>query len=372
MEQGLLKTPLYNLHKEMGAKMVSFAGYYMPVHYELGVKQEHLYCRSHAGIFDVSHMGQIRIKGKDAAQALERILPLDLVNLPQGKQKYGFFIDEKGGILDDFMISRLDDHFFLVVNAATKLKDIAYLRQHLPPYIEIELLEDKALIAVQGPEAIDLLSFLNPDCQKMRFLDIQPLIIANKKCIISRAGYTGEDGFEISLSAKDAVDFVSLLLEYKNAHLVGLGARDSLRLEAGLCLYGHDISEKTTPIEAGLKWVISPARRINGIRAGGFIGAEALFSTSASKATHYVRVGLIGQSKAPVREGTLLFDNKNNQIGKVTSGTFSPTKNNAIAMAYIDPAYTEIGTRIFADVRGKMREMKVEQMPFITLRYYRG
>lgn len=368
MQEELLKTPLYDLHLDMGAKMVPFAGFLMPVQYPLGVKKEHLHCREHIGIFDVSHMGQIRIRGDKAAKELEKLLPIDLEQLEKGRQKYAFFTNEKGGILDDLMISKLDDGFFLVVNAAKKAQDIAHLKKHLNDDIQVEVLENQALIAIQGPKAYALLYVLNPDCEYMRFLDIQTTTLAGFDCVLSRAGYTGEDGFEISLSASVALDFVSLLLTHKEVQLIGLGARDSLRLEAGLCLYGHDIDAQTTPIEAGLQWAISPSRR----HKGGFIGDKVILSQVNSKELSKIRVGLVGQSKAPVREGTLLVDDKDKPIGKVTSGTFSPTREQAIAMAYINPHYAQLGQRVFAKVRNKNRPMTVEKMPFVSPRYYRG
>lgn len=372
MQEKLLKTPLYKLHARLGAKMVAFAGYTMPVSYSMGVKKEHQHCRGKIGIFDVSHMGQFRIHGPDVAQALEKLIPIDLLGLSVGKQRYGVFTNPQGGILDDLMISNLDDHYFLVVNAANKIANLAHLKTNLPESVSVELLDDRALIAIQGPLAIDLLAHLNSDCRNMVFMETRFLNLAGFECLVSRSGYTGEDGFEISLAADQAIAFVEHCLTHQDAEMIGLGARDSLRLEAGLCLYGQDIDSETTPIEAQLTWLIQGVRRSHGVRAGGFMGSDKILHQIDTGVIAQMRVGLIGETKAPAREGCVLFNAQDQAIGRITSGTFSPTNTQAIAMGYVSPQYAEIGTEIFALVRGKKRPMRVSKMPFVTPHYYRG
>lgn len=368
----LLTTPLHAVHVELGAKMVPFAGYDMPVQYPLGVKKEHLHTRQAAGLFDVSHMGQLRLHGVDAAAALERLVPVDVIDLPVGKQRYAIFTNPQGGILDDLMVANLGDHLFLVVNAACKAQDIAHLTAHLPAGVELEVLEDRALLALQGPKAAMILAQWQPAVEQMRFMDIQNLSINGIECIVSRSGYTGEDGFEISVPADKAVVFAQALTEHPDVEWIGLGARDSLRLECGLCLYGHDLDETTTPVEASLLWAIQPVRRIGGERAGGFPGAEIILKQIESKQVARKRIGLVGQTKAPVREGTELFDAEGNKVGIVTSGTVGPTAAQPISMGYVRADLAVIGHELFAEVRGKMLPMTVEKMPFVPQRYYRG
>lgn len=368
----LLTTPLHAVHVELGAKMVPFAGYDMPVQYPLGVKKEHLHTRQAAGLFDVSHMGQLRLHGVDAAAALERLVPVDVIDLPVGKQRYAIFTNPQGGILDDLMVANLGDHLFLVVNAACKAQDIAHLTAHLPAGVELEVLEDRALLALQGPKAAMILAQWQPAVEQMRFMDIQNLSINGIECIVSRSGYTGEDGFEISVPADQAVVFAQALAEHPDVEWIGLGARDSLRLECGLCLYGHDLDETTTPVEASLLWAIQPVRRIGGERAGGFPGAEIILKQIESKQVARKRIGLVGQTKAPVREGTELFDAEGNKVGIVTSGTVGPTAAQPISMGYVRADLAVIGHELFAEVRGKMLPMTVEKMPFVPQRYYRG
>lgn len=368
----LLTTPLHAVHVELGAKMVPFAGYDMPVQYPLGVKKEHLHTRQAAGLFDVSHMGQLRLHGVDAAAALERLVPVDVIDLPVGKQRYAIFTNPQGGILDDLMVANLGDHLFLVVNAACKAQDIAHLTAHLPAGVELEVLEDRALLALQGPKAAMILAQWQPAVEQMRFMDIQNLSINGIECIVSRSGYTGEDGFEISVPADQAVVFAQALAEHPDVEWIGLGARDSLRLECGLCLYGHDLDETTTPVEASLLWAIQPVRRIGGERAGGFPGAEIILKQIESKHVARKRIGLVGQTKAPVREGTELFDAEGNKVGIVTSGTVGPTAEQPISMGYVRADLAVIGHELFAEVRGKMLPMTVEKMPFVPQRYYRG
>lgn len=368
----LLTTPLHAVHVELGAKMVPFAGYDMPVQYPLGVKKEHLHTRQAAGLFDVSHMGQLRLHGVDAAAALERLVPVDVIDLPVGKQRYAIFTNPQGGILDDLMVANLGDHLFLVVNAACKAQDIAHLTAHLPAGVELEVLEDRALLALQGPKAAMILAQWQPAVEQMRFMDIQNLSINGIECIVSRSGYTGEDGFEISVPADQAVVFAQALAEHPDVEWIGLGARDSLRLECGLCLYGHDLDETTTPVEASLLWAIQPVRRIGGERAGGFPGAEIILKQIESKQVARKRIGLVGQTKAPVREGTELFDAEGNKVGIVTSGTVGPTAEQPISMGYVRADLAVIGHELLAEVRGKMLPMTVEKMPFVPQRYYRG
>ncbi|MGR5080749.1 glycine cleavage system aminomethyltransferase GcvT [Photobacterium swingsii] len=372
MSQDLLVTPLHALHIEMGAKMVPFAGYDMPVQYALGVRKEHLHCREHAGLFDVSHMGQVRLHGAGAAKAIEALVPVDIIDLPEGKQRYAFFTNEQGGILDDLMVTNFGDHLFVVVNAACKEQDIAHIQAYLPADVELEIIEDRALLALQGPKAADVLARLNPAVSDMVFMDATKIELLGVECYVSRSGYTGEDGYEISVPNDKAEALARELLAFSEVEWIGLGARDSLRLECGLCLYGHDIDTTTTPVEASLLWGISKARRADGERAGGFPGANLVLEQIKTKDVARKRVGLLGQSKAPVREGSKLFDAADNEIGIVTSGTFGPSKGSPVAMAYVKTDCAVIGTEIFAEVRGKKLPMTVEKMPFVPQRYYRG
>lgn len=370
--QELLITPLHALHVEVGAKMVPFAGYDMPVQYALGVKKEHLHTREAAGLFDVSHMGQLRLHGEGAAAALETLVPVDVVDLAEGKQRYAFFTNEQGGILDDLMVANLGDHLFVVVNAACKDQDINHLQAHLPSGVELEIIGDRALLALQGPKAAEVLARLQPAVADMLFMDIQQVQIDGIDCIVSRSGYTGEDGYEISVPADQAEALARTLTAFEEVEWIGLGARDSLRLECGLCLYGHDLDETTTPVEASLLWAIQPVRRTGGAREGGFPGADIILSQIATKDVSRKRVGLVGQTKAPVREGTELFDANGAKIGLVTSGTAGPTAGIPVSMAYVRADLAAIGTEVFAEVRGKMLPMLVEKMPFVPQRYYRG
>lgn len=372
MSEQLLVTPLHALHIEMGAKMVPFAGYDMPVQYALGVKKEHLHCRQFAGLFDVSHMGQLRLKGANAAAAIEKLVPVDIIDLPVGKQRYAFFTNEQGGISDDLMVTNFGDHLFVVVNAACKTQDIAHLKANLPADVELEIIEDRALLALQGPKAVEVLAALNPSVNNMVFMDAEKVELVGVECYVSRSGYTGEDGFEISVPAVQADQLARELLAKDEVEWIGLGARDSLRLECGLCLYGHDLDETTTPVEASLLWGISKARRADGIRAGGFIGSDLILDQIATKEVARKRIGLIGKTKAPVREGAKLFDADDNEIGIVTSGTFGPSKGIPVAMGYVKTDFTAIGTEIFAEVRGKKLAMTVEKMPFVAQSYFRG
>ncbi|AJR05751.1 glycine cleavage system aminomethyltransferase GcvT [Photobacterium gaetbulicola] len=372
MSQELLVTPLHALHIEMGAKMVPFAGYDMPVQYALGVRKEHIHCRESAGLFDVSHMGQLRLHGANAAKVLESLVPVDIIDLPEGKQRYAFFTNEQGGILDDLMVTNLGDHLFVVVNAACKAQDIAHIQAHLPQDVTLEIIEDRALLALQGPKAAQVLARLNPAVSDMIFMDAARVELLGGECLVSRSGYTGEDGYEISVPADKAEELARELLGQEEVEWIGLGARDSLRLECGLCLYGHDIDTTTTPVEGSLLWGISKPRRADGERAGGFPGADIILEQIKTKDVARKRIGLVGQSKAPVREGSKLFDAEGKEVGLVTSGTFGPTKGAPVAMGYVQTDLAVIGTEIFAEVRGKKLPMTVEKMPFVPQNYYRG
>ena len=368
----LLHTPLHALHLEAGAKMVPFAGYDMPVQYALGVKKEHLHTRDAAGLFDVSHMGQLRLHGVNAAKALEALVPVDILDLPEGKQRYAFFTNEQGGILDDLMVANLGSHLFVVVNAACKAQDIAHIQAHLPADVSLEVIEDRALLALQGPKAAEVLARLQPAVSTMSFMDIQQVNIDGVECIVSRSGYTGEDGYEISVPAAEATALARKLTAFDEVEWIGLGARDSLRLECGLCLYGHDLDTTTTPVEASLLWAISKVRRADGERAGGFPGDAIILDQITNKSVDRKRIGLVGETKAPVREGTELFSAQGERIGIVTSGTAGPTAGVPVSMAYVDTEYADIGTAILAEVRGKKLPMTVTKMPFVPQRYYRG
>ncbi|PWB30794.1 glycine cleavage system aminomethyltransferase GcvT [Pseudomonas sp. SDI] len=369
----LQQTPLHALHLELGARMVPFAGYDMPVQYPLGVMKEHLHTREQAGLFDVSHMGQIRLSGANAAKALETLVPVDIVDLPVGMQRYAMFTNAQGGILDDLMVANLgNDELFLVVNAACKDQDLAHLRQQIGDQCEIQpLFAERALLALQGPAAVSVLARLAPEVAKMTFMQFAPVRLLGHDCFVSRSGYTGEDGFEISVPADAAEALARRLLAEPEVAAIGLGARDSLRLEAGLCLYGHDMNSATTPIEASLLWAISKVRRADGARAGGFPGAQRVFEQQQSGVARK-RVGLLPQERTPVREDAEIVDNDGIVIGKVCSGGFGPTLAGPVAMGYLDTAHTALDTPVWAIVRGKRVAMKVSKMPFVPQRYYRG
>ncbi len=376
-ETTLKQTPLHALHLARGAKMVPFAGYEMPVQYAAGVLKEHLHTRSAAGLFDVSHMGQIALRPKsgrveDAALALERLVPQDIVAVAPGRQRYAQFTNENGGLLDDLMAANFGDHLFLVVNAACKQADEAHLRAYLSDSCLIDVLADRALIALQGPKAESALAKLGVDASAMKFMDAGRRRIGAFDCFVSRSGYTGEDGFEISVPTAEAQALVTQLLENPDVLPIGLGARDSLRLEAGLCLYGHDIDTTTTPVEAALEWSVQKSRRSGGARAGGFPGAAkilAQFDNGASRR----RVGLKPEGRAPVREGALLFADSSSgePIGKVTSGGFGPSLNAPVAMGYVPSPLAAVGTTVFAEVRGQRLPLKVSATPFVPNTYKR-
>ncbi|GIZ51136.1 glycine cleavage system aminomethyltransferase GcvT [Noviherbaspirillum aridicola] len=369
--QPLSRTPLYDLHVELGARMVPFAGYEMPVQYPTGVLKEHAHARTRAGLFDVSHMGQVRLSGDGAAAALETLVPVDIVDLPRNLQRYAVFTNEQGGILDDLMVSNAGDHLFLVVNAACKAQDVAHLRRHLDGKCRVEELADRALLALQGPEAAAVMARLAPETAKMIFMNTGTVVLAGAECIISRSGYTGEDGFEISVPNGMAEEVARLLLSQPEVAPIGLGARDSLRLEAGLCLYGHDMDTGTTPVEASLVWALSKARRADGARPGGYPGAEVILRQLA-EGVQRKRVGLLVKDRMPVREGAELVDGDGKPAGRVTSGGFAPTLGAPVAMGYVAAALAAPGTVLQAIVRGKPVPVEVAKTPFVPQRYYRG
>jgi aminomethyltransferase len=356
--------------------MEPFAGWAMPIHYSLGILGEHRHTRAAAGLFDVSHMGQIILRARsgdngDAALALEKLVPVDVVSLRPGRQRYAFFTTPSGGISDDLMIANLDTCLYLVVNAACMASDVAYLREHVSERCTVDVLSDRALLAIQGPKACAALSALVPMVAAMRFMDADVFAIDDVPCFITRSGYTGEDGFEISVPAGMAATIVEQLLDHPSVKLVGLGARDSLRLESGLCLYGHDLTADTTPVEAALEWAIQPVRRVGGARVGGFPGAEVILSQLSHGASRK-RVGLRPEVR-PVREGAALFADatSNAALGQVTSGTYAPSAQCPVAMGYVPASVAHIGTRLFADVRGQRIPVTLSHMPFVPHRYRR-
>jgi len=367
----LLHTPLHALHLELGAKMVPFAGYAMPVSYPQGILAEHRQCRESAVLFDVSHMGQLRLVGADAAAALETLVPVDVVGLAEGKQRYALFTNDSGGILDDLMVTRRADHLFLVVNAGCKVADIDHLRAEIGRRCAIEPMPEHALLALQGPAAGAVMQRLSPSLAKLTFMSGAVTKIAGIDCFATRSGYTGEDGFEISVAGANAEALARALLAAPEVKPAGLGARDTLRLEAGLCLYGHDIDTSTTPIEAALAWAIQKVRRPGGARAGGYPGAATIERQLAS-GTARKRVGLVGLDRAPVREGAAIVDEGGGAIGRVTSGTVGPSVGKPVALAYVPSALAAVGTPLDADVRGKRQPMQVQALPFAPHRYFRG
>jgi len=363
----LKQTPLHPFHLALGAKMVSFAGYEMPVQYPAGILAEHLHTRSQAGLFDVSHMGQLRLAGGDAARALEALVPGDLLALASRRMRYTLLLNETGGILDDLMATRLDDGFFLVVNAARKEADLTHLSARLGADTRVELLEDRALLALQGPAAAAALSYCCEGIERLGFMTAMETTLAGYECLVTRSGYTGEDGFEISVPAVGATAVAEMLLARPEVRPIGLGARDSLRLEAGLCLYGHDIDETTTPIEAGLSWTIGKRRRAE----GGFPGAAVVLRQLTEGATR-TRVGIRPDGRAPAREDTPVVDAAGANVGGVTSGGFGPSVGGPIAMGYVDCRHATPGTPLAVLVRGTARPARVERLPFVPHRYYRG
>jgi len=376
-DSALLHTPLHALHLELGARMVPFAGYSMPVQYPAGLMAEHLHTRSGAGLFDVSHMGQISIRGADAATALESLMPVDVIGLGVNRQRYGLLLNDAGGILDDLMFVNRDiaggGDLFLVVNGACKQADLAHMQARIGQRCQITPQFDRGLLALQGPQAVTALQRLLPGVQQLVFMTGAAFAWNGADLFLTRSGYTGEDGFEISLPA-DATDaFARALLAQPEVKPVGLGARNSLRLEAGLCLHGNDIDAGITPIEAGLNWALQKVRRTGGARAGGFPGADVVLGQlDGTTPLTRVRVGLVAEERVPVREHTPLQDETGQGLGEVTSGLLGPSTQTPIAMGMVPPTHATIGTRVLAIVRGKPVPMRVSAMPFVPNRYYRG
>ena len=392
--ESLLKTPLHDLHVSLGARMVPFAGYSMPVQFPAGLMAEHLHTRASAGLFDVSHMGQLRLVGPDAAAAFETLMPVDVIDLPVGKQRYGLLLNDDGGIIDDLMFFKRERDIFVIVNGACKAGDIAHIQARIGHRCQVIPLPQMALMALQGPKAVDAMKRLCPGIEKLVFMTGGTFNIAcdshgphqTIECFVTRSGYTGEDGFEISVHEMKAEALAHALLAQPEVKPVGLGARNSLRLEAGLCLYGHDIDATTNPVEAGLAWAMQKVRRAGGAREGGFPGAtkilaaQADFSRPSGPIGFKKRVGLVAQERIPVRDYSELQNLTGQRIGEVTSGLLTPSIDKPIAMGYVDcgvdsgvdSSCAELGTVVNAIVRGKSVPMQVTAMPFVPNRYFRG
>ena len=367
-----LPSPLHELHQKLGGKFVEFAGYHMPVHYPLGVMKEHLHCRAKAGLFDVSHMGQARLVGPDhqtVARALEKIVPSNILGLKPERMRYSVLLNEAGGIEDDLMITCLPEesgaHYGLVVNAACKTHDYRYLQAYLPDDVKVEVRDDKALLALQGPMSEQLMAIWCGEAVGIPFMSSIQTKFFGIECSISRCGYTGEDGYEIVVDGADGIKIANMILSHDDVKPIGLGARDSLRLEAGLCLYGHDIDNTISPIEAGLQWILSKRRR----QEGGFMGEERIISELEAGALK-MRVGLIPEGRAPAREGSKIYNKDNNEIGVITSGGFGPTVEKPIAMGYVTRDHCQLGTKLYVDIRGKQQIWRVIDMPFVPHRYF--
>ncbi|MDO8768842.1 MAG: glycine cleavage system aminomethyltransferase GcvT [Burkholderiaceae bacterium] len=378
-ESPLLTTPLNALHIELGARMVPFAGYSMPVQYPAGLMAEHHHTRKAAGLFDVSHMGQLRLVGPDAAAAFETLIPVDVIDLPVGKQRYGLLLNDDGGIIDDLMFfNKGNNEIFVIVNGACKFGDIAHIQFRIGHRCEVIPMPEMALLALQGPQAVTALSRLAPGVEKLVFMTGGNFTVdtGTQKIdvFLTRSGYTGEDGFEISVHNSQAEALARALLAQAEVKPIGLGARNSLRLEAGLCLYGSDIDETTHPVEANLNWAMQKVRRTGGAREGGFPGATKILAALAdsARAGGRKRVGLIALERVPVRDHTELQDGQGNKIGEVTSGLLGPTIDKPVAMGYVDAAFSALGTQVVAIVRGKPVPMAVSAMPFVPTNYFRG
>lgn len=374
----LLHSPLHELHHSLGARMVPFAGYAMPVQYPTGLMAEHLHTRQAASLFDVSHMGQLHLVGADAATAFETLMPVDVIDLPVGKQRYGLLLNDGGGIIDDLMFVNRGQDIFVVVNGACKAGDIAHIQSRIGQRCQVLPSPERALLALQGPQAVDVLQRLCPGVEKLVFLSGGLFHCHHSAqdidCFITRSGYTGEDGFEISVHEMQAEALAHLLLAQPEVKPAGLGARNSLRLEAGLCLYGNDIDTRTTPVEANLNWAMQKVRRRGGARAGGFPGDSKVIAQleGGTGAIARKRVGLVALERVPVREHSELQDSTGQRVGEVTSGLLSPTLDKPIAMGYVTAQCALVGTRLNAIVRGKPVPMEVTAMPFVPHRYYRG
>ncbi|MDD2917877.1 glycine cleavage system aminomethyltransferase GcvT [Rhodoferax sp.] len=378
----LLKVPLNDLHIALGARMVPFAGYSMPVQYPEGLMAEHKHTRTAAGLFDVSHMGQLRLVGSDAAAAFESLIPVDVIDLAVGKQRYGLLLNDAGGIIDDLMFVNRDHanggDIFVIVNGACKVGDIAHIQAKIGSRCHVIPMPERALLALQGPQAVTALSRLAPGVEKLVFMTGGSFTVDTGEqkidVFLTRSGYTGEDGFEISVHASEAMALARALLAQPEVKPIGLGARNSLRLEAGLPLYGNDIDSSTTPVEAGLQWAMQKVRRAGGARAGGFPGADKILAQLAGEPGSVTRkrVGLKALERIPVREHIELQDLNGEPIGEVTSGLLGPTIDQPIAMGYVPPALATLGNRVNAIVRGKPVKMEVVAMPFVPTNYFRG
>jgi aminomethyltransferase len=363
--QQLDKLPLDAWHRSRGARMVPFAGYEMPVQYE-GIIAEHLWTRENAGLFDVSHMGQLLVHGRDVDAALEKLMPGDFLAAADMKPKYSLLLDDEGGIIDDLMATRRGEDFYVVVNGATKIGDIAYMERRLPGGVVIDYMKEQALLALQGPRAGEVLETVVPGVSDLGFMQGGPFEWNGNKLWISRSGYTGEDGFEISVPASASADLADAIAVNELVKPIGLGARDSLRLEAGLPLYGHDLSDRTTPVMAGLTFAINKRRRAE----GGFAGAMRILAELQNGPVEK-RVGFEIEGRQPVREGALVLDGEGNEVGKITSGGFSPSLQRPIAMGYVATPFAETGTALKLEQRGKLFDARVAPMPFVPHRYHR-
>lgn len=370
-EPAALSTPLRGLHEALGARMVTFAGYAMPLQYPAGIIGEHVHTRTYASLFDVSHMGQVRIAGGRAPARLESLMPIDVIDLAPGRQRYGFLTNGEGGILDDLIVANMGEFLLVVLNAATKAQDVAHVRGALAESCTLDVLDDRALLALQGPAAARVMGRHAPQTRSMRFMDVIQTRLAGVECYISRSGYTGEDGFEVSVPGAAAEQIARRLLDEHEVSPAGLGARDSLRLEAGLCLYGQDLDASTSPVEAGLAWALSKARRPGGTRPGGYPGADAI-ERQLEGGVARKRVALLPQSRLPVRAGCVLDDGAGNRVGTVTSGGFGPTLGAPVAMGYVDTSAAAPGTALEAVVRDRRVAVHVAAPPVVPHRYVRG
>ena len=373
----LLESPLHALHLQLGARMVPFAGYHLPVQYPAGLVAEHHHTRQAAGLFDVSHMGQLRLVGAGAAAAFEQLMPVDVIGLGVHKQRYGLLLNDEGGILDDLMFVNRDvahgGDLFVIVNGACKHADLAHIQSRIGALCTVEPQFDRALLALQGPQAVTALARVLPGVERLVFMTGMPAQWQGADLYVTRSGYTGEDGFEISVPAAVAEAFARALLAQPEVKPIGLGARNSLRLEAGLCLYGNDIDTSTTPVEANLNWAVQKVRRTGGERAGGFPGAaKVLAQLDGNPAAQRLRVGLVALERVPVREHVTLHNEAGQHVGEVTSGLLSPSADQPIALAYVQTQYAQVGTRLSAMVRGKAVPMQVSPLPFVPNRYHRG
>ena len=370
MEQALKQTPLHNLHVEHGARFVDFAGYAMPVQYRRGIREEHLHTRSDAALFDVSHMGQMRVYGSGFESAMERLVTGDISTLRPHRQRYTLITNHQGGIIDDLMLTRTPDHLFLVVNASCKETDYAYLQQALGSGCRLEMLSDRALLALQGPKAADVLGELSRECRAMPFMSALETRLDGTACFVNRCGYTGEDGFEISVPSDRAGKLAETLLQHQAVEPAGLGARDSLRLEAGLCLFGHDIGTETTPVEADLCRVIAKKYRDGAVPAR-FPGADIIFRQLRAGAKR-IRRGFLPQGKMPVREGAVMLNHEGRAVGRITSGGFAPSIGGPVAMGYIEQEYAGTGIELQVEIRGRFHGIRVADLPFVKHRYYQS